>query len=56
MGVILFLMVVGSMPFQYLATIQDPLFGKLCRNESDSYWQVFEYIKTPQIDEERTFA
>lgn len=41
MGVILFLMVTGSMPSKEQASLDDPLYQKICFGETNSFWQNF---------------
>jgi serine/threonine protein kinase len=47
MGVILFLMVTGSMPSKEQASLDDPLYQNLCIGESKSFWKNFTTQSEP---------
>jgi serine/threonine protein kinase len=42
MGVILFMMVVGQMPFQTVACQEDPIYSALCQKDPATFWNHFK--------------
>jgi serine/threonine protein kinase len=51
MGVILFLMVTGSMPSLEQASLDDPLYQKICIGETHSFWKIFTIQSEPVLKE-----
>ncbi len=45
MGVILFTMVTGAMPYLNEATVADPLYKLIVRRQKEDYWQCWRTIR-----------
>jgi len=54
MGVILFLMVTGKMPFETHASLYDPIYMKLCVDDKESFWH--NYLPAKQELRQESFS
>ena len=46
MGVILFTMVTGAMPYLKEASVEDPLYKLVVKNDPGSYWLLWHHIRS----------
>lgn len=52
MGVILFLMVTGSLPYTAEANIQDPLYKLIFQKKKDAYWKALRKFNSSSNDQD----
>ena len=51
MGIILFTMVTGAMPYFKEASVEDPLYKMVIKNDPFNYWMIWHHIRsTPPAD------
>ena len=50
MGIILFTMVTGAMPYLKEASVEDPLYKLVVKNDSQSYWLLWHHIRSTPAD------
>ena len=50
MGIILFTMVTGAMPYLKEASVEDPLYKLVVKNDSTSYWLLWHHIRSTPAD------
>ena len=50
MGIILFTMVTGAMPYLKEASVEDPLYKLVVKNDSQSYWLLWHHIRSTPDD------
>ena len=53
MGVILFTMVTGAMPYLTEASINDPLYKMILRRDRTSYWDTWRSIRLSNTKNEK---
>jgi hypothetical protein len=51
LGVILFVMVTGTMPYYQTASIEDPLYKHIVAKDYSQYWKDWEKMRMIQIDD-----
>jgi serine/threonine protein kinase len=49
LGVILFVMVTGTMPYYQTASIDDPLYKHIATKDFKKYWKAWEEMRMKQI-------
>ena len=50
MGIILFTMVTGAMPYLKEASVEDPLYKLVVKNDPASYWLLWHHIRSTPAD------
>ena len=52
MGIILFTMVTGAMPYFKEASVEDPLYKMVIKNDPFNYWMIWHHIRSAPAESE----